>query len=55
MTAEEFLADIRNRLAAASADDASRRVRCDVCQAMTRDPERHRALHGVDPTTGDVA
>ena len=55
MTPEEFLADVRTRLAAASADDASRRVRCDVCQAMTREPERHRALHGIDPITEETA
>ncbi len=41
----EALADIRARLKAAADDDASRRVRCPTCQAMTRDPERHVALH----------
>ncbi len=47
------LADVRAQLKAAAEDDASRRVRCDVCQAMTRDPQRHDALHirAVDNAT----
>lgn len=44
------LADLRVSLAAAAADDASRRVRCPDCQAMTRDLPRHEALHGPQET-----
>ena len=47
MTGEEVLAWVRRDLAAAAADDASRRVRCKVCQAMTRDPDHHAEIHAT--------
>jgi hypothetical protein len=48
----EIIAKVRADLARASREDADRRVRCIVCQAMTRDLPRHEALHGVGHPDG---
>ena len=41
----EVLADVREHLRRISEEDAFQRTRCNVCQAMTRSPERHVEIH----------